>query len=149
MSKKTVRITIPRNADNLIALGEDILEKHNELGTDSPLQGLDITLFLTRVAEAKTKNAEQKQLRKDAETATEERDDLLGKKKDQSTSTPGTVLNFVIRSRDMLKGKYKGTEQRLGDFGFEVNQSTRSNSRGSAASDDAASTTDSATPTPS
>ena len=49
------------------------------------------------------------------------------------------MLNFVIRSRDMLKGKYKGTEQRLGDFGFEVDQSSRSNSGASSTTDGAGS----------
>ncbi|MCF8461511.1 MAG: hypothetical protein K9G46_12365 [Flavobacteriales bacterium] len=53
---------------------------------------------------------------------------MLGKKKDQNSTTEVTVLNFVTRSRDMLLGKYKGKEQHLGDFGFEVNQSSGSGS---------------------
>lgn len=126
MTKKRVRVVIPRNADKLITLGEDILAQHVALGAESPLQGLDIPIFEARVAAAKAKNVEQKKLRKDAETAREDRDDLLGKKKDQNSSTPNTVLNFVTRSRDMLRGKYKGVEQHLGDFGFEVNQSSGS-----------------------
>jgi hypothetical protein len=128
MTKKRVRVKIPRKADDLITLGEDIITQHVALGPESPLNGLDMPAFADRVAAAKAKNVEQKKLRKDAETATEDRDDLLGKKKDQSSTTEGTVLNFVTRSRDMLLGKYKGKEQHLGDFGFEVNQSSSSGS---------------------
>ncbi len=123
MTKKKVRVSIPRNADKMIELADDIIAEHVALGTGSPLSGLDMTAFAAKVAAAKTKNTLQKTLRKDAETATEDRDDLLGKKKDQNTSTPGTVLNFIVRSRDVLLGAHKGNEQHLGDFGFEVAQS--------------------------
>jgi len=126
MTKKRARVTIPRKADNLIILGEDILAQHDALGPESPLNGLDMPMFLARVAAAKAKNAEQKKLRKDAETATEDRDGLLGKKKDQNSTTEGTVLNFVSSVRDILLGHNKGKEQHLGDFGFEVNQSSSS-----------------------
>lgn len=131
MSKKRVRVKIPRNADKLIQLGEDIIEEHGNLGVNSPLNGLDMTAFGNRLAAAKAKNQEQKQLRKDAETATEDRDDLLGKKKDQSSTTEGTVLNFVVRSRDVLLGQHKGKEHHLGDFGFEVAESSPGSSNGS------------------
>jgi hypothetical protein len=128
MTKKRARVKIPRKADDLIILAEDIIAQHVALGPESPLQGLEIPIFEARVIAAKAKNVLQKKLRKDAETATEDRDDLLGKKKDQNSSTPGTVLNFVTRSRDILLGYMKGNEQHLGDYGFEVSQSSGSGS---------------------
>lgn len=124
MAKKRVKVKIPRNADELIQLGEDIIAEHTDQGASSPLNGLDMAAFAARVAAAKTKNQEQKQLRRDAETATEDRDDLLGKKKGQSSTTPGTVLNFIVRTRDVLLGTNKGNEHHLGDFGFEVSESS-------------------------
>lgn len=124
MSRKNVRVIIPRNADELIELGESIVAKHNEDPLTSPLAGLDMAAFATAVTAAAAKSDEVKQLRRDAETATEDRDTLLGHRRDQNTNTPGTVLNFVVRSREILLGAYKGNEQRLGDFGYEVNQST-------------------------
>lgn len=127
MSKKRVKVKIPRKPDELIQLGEDIIAEHTAQGAGSPLNGLDIPAFTARVAAAKTKNQEQKQLRRNAETA---RDDLLGKKKGQNSTTEGTVLNFIVRSRNMLLGKHKGSEQHLGDFGFEVSQSGQSNGGG-------------------
>lgn len=130
MSRKNVRVVIPRNADELIELGEGIEAKHTADGANSPLNGLDMSAFSTRLGAAKTKNDEQKQLQRDAEMATEERDDLLGKKKDQNTTTEGTVLNIIARTRDILLGLYKGNEQQLGQWGFEVNQSSTSSNGG-------------------
>ena len=124
MSRKNVRVVIPRNADELIQLGESIVAKHNEDPVNSPLAGLDMAAFETAVVAAEAKSEEVKQLRRDAETATEDRDTLLGHRKDQNTNTSGTVLNFVVSSRDILLGAFKGNEQHLGDFGFDVNQSS-------------------------
>jgi hypothetical protein len=124
MAKKTARVVIPRNPDELIDLGEGIIEKHNEDPATSPIAGLDMAEFEQLVLDAKKKNAEAKKLRKDAETATEDRDSLLGHRKDQNSNTLGTVLNYVSRSRDILLGNFRGTEQHLGDYGFVVNKSS-------------------------
>lgn len=126
MSRKNVRVIIPRNPDEFIELAERIVTKHNEDPVNSLLSGLDMADFEAKVLAAKASNASAKQLRKDAETATEDRDHILGRKKDQSSSTEGTVLNFVTRARDILLGYHKGKEQHLGDFGFDVNQSVAS-----------------------
>ncbi len=126
MARKNVKVIIPRNPDRLIELGEQILAKHDADPASSPLAGLNIAEFAAKVALAKERHAMAKKLRKDAETATEDRDHALGHKKDQSTTTEGTVLNYVTRSRHILMGVYKGKEQHLGNFGFEVNQSTNS-----------------------
>lgn len=124
MSRKNVRVIIPRNADELIELCESIVAKHNEDPATSPLVGLDMAAFEALVTDGRTANENVKQLRRNAETATEQRDTLLGHRRDQSTNTPNTLLNYVVRSREILLGSFKGTEQRLGDFGFEVNQSS-------------------------
>ncbi len=122
MAKKTARVVIPRNPEELIDLGEGIIEKHNEDPANSPIAGLDMAEFENLVLDAKKKNAEAKKLRKDAETATEDRDSLLGHRKDQNSNTLGTVLNYVSRSRDILLGNFRGNEQHLGDYGFVVNK---------------------------
>ena len=128
MARKNVKVVIPTNADDLIELGQDIIAKHNADGAASPLNGLDMTAFETRVSSASAKNALQKQLRRDAEMATEDRDGLLGKRKDQNVNTDGTVVNITARVRDILLGTLKGNEQQLGQWGFQVNQSSTSNS---------------------
>lgn len=130
MARKNVKVVIPTNADELIELGEGIIAKHTADGAGSPLSGLDMTAFTTRVTDAETQNSLQKQLRRDAELATESRDGLLGRHKDQNVNSDGTVLNMVSRVRDMLLGLYKGNEQQLGLWGFDVNQSTTGGSTG-------------------
>lgn len=124
MAKKTARVVIPRNPEELIELGEGIVLKHNEDPANSPIAGLDMAEFEQLVLVSKKKNAEAKKLRKDAETATEDRDTLLGHRKDQNSNTLGTVLNYVSRSRDILLGNFRGKEQHLGDYGFVVNKSS-------------------------
>lgn len=130
MSRKNVRVVIPRNPDELIQLSESIVAKHNEDPVASPLAGLDMAAFEALVTSASAKSAEVKQIRMDAETATEDRDTLLGHRKDQNSNTVGTVLNYVVRCREILLGTFKGEEQHLGDFGFEVNQSSTSSNGG-------------------
>lgn len=130
MARKNVKVVIPSDADGLIELGEALLLKHNEDPATSPLGGLDMAAFATKVTAAKAKSALAKKLRKDSETATEDRNDLLGKKKDQNISTNGTVLNIIARSRDILLGQFKGNEQHLGEWGFDVNQSSSGSGTG-------------------
>lgn len=138
MARKNVRVVIPSNAEELIHLGESIQAKHVADGANSPLNGLSMADFETKLNEAKAKHNLQRQLHRDAEMATEERDGLLGKRKDQSMSTDGTVLNIIARVRDILLGQHKGQEQQLGQWGFDVNQSSTSTSGGG---------TDTSTPT--
>jgi len=64
-------------------------------------------------------------LHKDAVTATENRDLALGLSEEQNSETTGTV-DFYLRSViDVLLGKFRGNEQKLGDWGFTVVEGTR------------------------
>lgn len=128
MAKKTARVVIPRNPDELIELGEGIVERHNVDPATSPLAGLNMAEFEQLVISSKAKNTEAKKLRRDSEMATEDRDSLLGHRKDQNSNTEHTVLNYVSRSRDILLGNFRGKEQHLGDYGFEVNKSSSGSS---------------------
>ena len=64
------------------------------------------------------------QARKGAEQATQNRDRALGKAKGQTTKTRGTALFLVASMRDILLGRYRGSERTLGEWGFEVNDAT-------------------------
>ncbi|MBI1287631.1 MAG: hypothetical protein GC178_08645 [Flavobacteriales bacterium] len=88
----------------MLELAGHIITKHTADGAASPLSGLDMAAFGTRVTDADTQNELAKQLRKDAELATESRDGLLGKRKDQNVNSEGTVLNIIARVRDILLG---------------------------------------------
>jgi hypothetical protein len=116
------RINIPSNPDDLIKLAQSIVAKHTADGAGSPLAALNMADMGTKTTTADTQNQSATQLYRDAEKATQNRDLALG------TDNPvkGTVLNYARSVRDILSGIYKGNEQQLGDWGFDVDQSVHS-----------------------
>jgi hypothetical protein len=112
-----MRINIPSNVDALIKLAKDISKKHTALGTASPLNNIEgIADFDAQVTAADTNNELAKQLAKQETKATEDRDNALG----SDFATPGTVRYFVTAIRNVLAGQNKGSEHKLGDWGYEV-----------------------------
>lgn len=124
------RVIIPKNPDKLIELANDIVAKHTADGAASPLSNLNMADMTTKTAVADTQNQASGKAYRDAELATENRDLALG----ADRSTQGTVNYYVAAVRDMLLGMYKGNEQKLGDWGFTVDQNTpASNAKAAAA----------------
>ena len=114
------RVNIPSNVEKLILLSQAILAKHVALGAASPLSGLKITDWTANTATADTQNKRAVQLRRDAETATQNRDNAI------SDNTDPLGVEFNVKSaRDILMALYKGSEQKLGDWGFDVDTSAR------------------------
>jgi hypothetical protein len=121
MASKNFRIDIPTNADDLIGLAKSIKTKHDALADDSPIKGVkDIASFGAKLSTADTKNALSKQLYKDAEKATQDRDLALGQ---SGQLREQTLRYWVTSTRDILLGLNKGNEQALGDWGFTVDTS--------------------------
>ena len=113
------RINIPKNPDQFVALCQGIVVKHAKDGANSPLTALNMAEMDTKATTADTQNKTSAKLYRDAETATQNRDLAIGK----NLNTAGTVNYYVAAVRDVLLGLYKGNEQKLGDWGFEVSQS--------------------------
>ena len=114
------RVNIPANADKLILLSQSILAKHVALGAASPLGGLKITEWTANTALADAENKNAAQLRRDAEKATQNRDNAI------STNTDPLGVEFNVKSaRDILMALNKGSEQTLGDWGFDVDTSAK------------------------
>jgi hypothetical protein len=78
MRNHKARVKIPRKAESLLDLGEGIIVEHNVDPTNSPLNALDMADFTQKVTAARAKQNEAKQLRMDSETATQDRNHLLG-----------------------------------------------------------------------
>ena len=114
------RINVPSNPDELIALAKGIVAKHKADGASSPLSALNMADMEAKTTAADTQNQTAAQLYRDAEKANQLRDNALGTK----SPTDGTVLNYVRSVRDVLGGIYKGKEQKLGDWQFDVSQSS-------------------------
>ena len=75
---RSMRVNIPSNPGDLIALAKAINAKHIALGAASPLNGINgIAGFGAQVTAADTNNQQADLLYKQAETATEARDNAL------------------------------------------------------------------------
>ena len=119
------RVKIPKNKDAAIKLAQSILQKHQADGAASPLAALNIADMTAKTGAADTQNQLSAKLYRDAETATQNCDLAVG----TDFTTPGTVNYYNTSARDLLLGIYKGNEQKLGDWGFEVDQSTASQTK--------------------
>ncbi len=109
MPRKPVRVEIPRDPSEGIALLKKVKAEHERLAAASPLAGLEwdkINLALTRADEHDVK---ADQLRKDAERETGERN------KDMPA-----IQDALRAARDVLLGLNRANPKKLGDFGYEV-----------------------------
>lgn len=122
--KGSVQVLIPTKADQLITLAKLIQQKHVQDGSDSPLHNLDWNTLSMRLAEAEQRYEEGSKLSREKENATQVRNLALGTDRSQNSKTTGTVKYLVRAVRDVLLGIYRGKEQELGNWGFEVNRST-------------------------
>ena len=123
-----MRVVIPKNPDDLIKLSKGIGDKHTADGAGSPLASLNMADFTAKTATADAQNQASAKLYRDAEKATQNRDLALG----GDRTTQGTVNYYVAAVRDMLLGIYKGNEQKLGDWGFTVDQSAAAGAKAAA-----------------
>lgn len=120
---KQNKVVMPRNADKMVTLSELILQRHNSDGATSVLAILPMAAFQAKATEVQGLQADALRLRRESEIPTEERNHLLGTAKGQSTKTAGTVLYMICSVRDTLLGIHRGSEQKLGDWGFTVDRS--------------------------
>lgn len=124
--KGAVQVIIPRNANELIALAKKVMEKHYLDGGASLLKDLPLDVLNNKLYEAETKQEEARKANRDKEKATQMRNIALGLDQGQTSKTPNTVKYIVKSVRDLLLGTFRGREQELGDWGFEVNRNTSS-----------------------
>lgn len=125
--KGAVQVIIPLRAAALIELAKLVMQKHYNDGSSSLLQSLDWNTLNTRLYEAEQKLQEGQALNRDKEKATQALHIALGTDKGQSSKTPNTVQYIVRAVRDLLLGNFRGREQELGAWGFEVNFNTSIN----------------------
>ncbi len=121
MSRPTIKILIPRKNDDLLALGRDIKAKHVADGAASLIPPHLADPFVDVYDKANLKHAEQQQLYKDSEKQTEERNQIMGLDDKQDSRTSGTLLFYLSSVRDLLLGAFRGSEKKLGDWGYIVN----------------------------
>ncbi len=112
---------IPRKSpDKLIELNENIIERHEELGDDSPLEELDMAGLKNNVQQAKELRSQARDFYAKAQAMNEEARQLLGIDKGQSTFTEGTIYYMDTRIRDLLLFRFPGREEQLSTYSFNV-----------------------------
>lgn len=117
MPNPNVRVKIPTNPTELLKLAALIYAKHTADGAASRLKALDDytwELHGDKVAQAQVLDAEATQMEKDLEEKYKQRDLLLA-----------PVDATVKSSRDLLLGAYKKNYKKLGDWGFEVDDTPK------------------------
>ncbi len=115
MSRKTVKVEIPNNPDDLLLLLGKVIAKNAADGADSPIKSLNMTTFEAKTTIAATANAEMQRLYDLAKIETGKRDNAFG-----TMQTEDTVLYILGQIRDMLLAIYKNNPRELGQWGFDV-----------------------------
>ena len=118
MAKQTFSIDIPSNPDELIILAKAVLAKDTALGASSPFKNIkNWATFVALNTTADTSNNDSKKYAQMSVEATQARDLILGA---TGQMKDNTTRWFVTSARDVLLGLNKGSEQQLGEYGYEV-----------------------------
>ncbi|MFH1005724.1 MAG: hypothetical protein V1781_09595 [Bacteroidota bacterium] len=128
--RKTVRVKIPRkNPDPMLVLIDGINEKHVELcgsssvennARSSPLDNEDAEALLNIHIKARSEREQAKDFEAKAQSHNQKAREYLGLNKEQGVNSPGTGMYHVIQVRNTLLKKYRGNEEKLSEWGFEV-----------------------------
>ena len=125
MARKTIKIEIPTGSpDDMIILAEGIKTRHLALGSASTLDGDEVTAMADKAALAKAKRKQAAELSAQAETLNLQAATLIGVAPGQSSETKDTVLFLIDGIRDELLLEHRGTEQALGEYGFDISIGT-------------------------
>jgi len=117
----TVRYRIPvGHHDELLALADDIWEKHQALGAGSPLLSLNMATFDAQRQLARAQRAEGLEAYRQAKSKLAAANVLLGRARHQNARTAGTLYYDVLLIRDMLKIDHQQNPKALTAWGFEV-----------------------------
>lgn len=111
------RITIPVQPRVLIKLCIDVETEHKEQGKDSPLSILDWEKISPTIKEADEVDSKIASLNRELEKLAERRRTLI--------ETPGGLSDFARQARDILSGVHRNEIRKLGDYGFDVNDSPK------------------------
>jgi hypothetical protein len=117
MPRNSLRFVIPKTIGGMLKLAGLIYSKHLQDGANSPLNSLSDYNWNEHgpnVQRAAEKHAEAEELTRRAEHCYRERNFLMG-----------DVNGLVLSSRDLLKGIFKKTPKKPGEWGFEVNDTPR------------------------
>jgi len=121
MAKRNIKITFGQgDRQRMIAVATKISNKNTELGEQSPLKSINMASFATIFDISSTKNTQMEDFQLRYEQTKAEADFALGIAKGQTMATPDTLLFYLGLIRDQLMVTYKGREELIEDWGFDV-----------------------------
>jgi hypothetical protein len=124
MARRTVRATIPINQPNKFSrLLNQIVKYDNSLGAKSILKAdpsIDMNAFAANLAKADSLRAQSEALKAQSEDLMQQAKTLYGTAPGQSINTPGTLYCQVDLIKKTLLKTYKGSEEALGEYGYNV-----------------------------
>jgi hypothetical protein len=106
----SVRVIIPANPKDMLELAQKVYDKHQTAGALSPLTSLNWTVQGPLIVDALNFHIEAEELRKQMEVLYEKRNLIFA-----------PIDDLVKQSRDLLKAVYRNEPHKIGEFGFEVN----------------------------
>jgi len=116
MNRTEGRIELPHNPKDVMNLATDIFAKHQDDGESSPLlnlDGIDWAVIGPTIPTAQNLHKQAENLKRQMEEAYRERDIYL------------TAIEEAVKaSRNLLKAHNQKNPKRLGEWGFDVADST-------------------------
>ena len=117
MSNKTSKVSIAKNAGDMVALGHGIFKKHTSEGENSPLKaipGFDAAKFNAMNMEIEAINNDAEDLKKRSEQRYRDRDNKMEPMEEQ-----------IRQIKNLLKAVYAKNPKELGLWGFDVTDSIK------------------------
>ncbi len=108
------RIIIPTAAADLIELAVEIQDQHTSLAKNSPLTLPDWEEASPQIKDASDVQDKINKMNKDLEKLVQRRNNLID-----------PIGHFVRSLRDILSGVYRSEMRKLGDFGFQVDDTPK------------------------
>lgn len=119
--RRTVRASIPtKKPDDFLTLCKEITKKHEALAAASPLHHMDMASFKTKTTDAFNFLAQARSKHGTAEGETQTAYRIIGMGKGQNLRSEGTLYNLIARMKNNLLASYKGNEELLEEWGFNV-----------------------------
>lgn len=121
MARRTVRVTLPTSKpDEFVKLVATTIATHDAAPAESDLSLEEVAALRdlhTQISDLRSRSAA---LHAEAEALSQKAQTLMGVAKGQSVNTQGTLYFLMTGLRAKLLLKYRGLEEALSKYGFNV-----------------------------
>lgn len=121
MAKRSIRKPIPRSRyGEMMRIARRLVDKDEQMGDTSPLKDLEMKQFRDNVNTAADVWEQAKKHRQKSEALMQKFRGMLGVEVGQNMSTPDTIYYFMGLCRDLLAVKFRGNEDEMSTWGFDI-----------------------------